>query len=270
MIRVRGLIEHPRRNVGQRRENQAMPTATETPSIQPPPAGVWTRAGIVALGVGLVVAFYALGFDHYLSWDALEANLHEWRAIAQRHMPISVIVFFLAYVVVTSLSLPVAFFLSILGGALFDWWVGLGVCSLASTTGAIVAFLSSRYVLRDWVRRRFGPRLGPIDRGVERDGAWFLFSLRLTPLVPFFLINLGMGLTPMRLGTFAVVSWLGMLPVKAVLVLAGTTLGTIENPRDILSPGVLGTLAALGAAPLGMRLMVRAVGRRPGDGEGNP
>jgi uncharacterized membrane protein YdjX (TVP38/TMEM64 family) len=228
----------------------------------PSRAGVWTRAGVVALAVGLAVGFYALGFDRYLTWDEIRTNLHEWRATAQRHMPISLVAFFLAYVIVTSLSLPVALFLSILGGALFDWWLGLGVCSAASTAGAVVAFLSSRYVLRDWVRRRCGLRLGPIDRGVERDGAWFLFSLRLTPLVPFFLINLGMGLTPMRLGTFALVSWLGMLPVKAVLVGAGTTLGSIENPRDILSPRVLVTLVLLGAAPLGIRLLVRAVRRR--------
>ena len=239
-----------------------MQTAPERTPIEPAPTGVWTRAGIVVLTVGLVVAFYALGFDRYLTWDEIKENLHDWRATAQGAMPLSVIVFFLAYVLTTSLSLPVAFVLSILGGALFDFWVGLGVCSLASTAGAVVAFLSSRYVLRDWVRRRFGPRLGPIDRGVEKDGAWFLFSLRLTPVVPFFLINLGMGLTPMRLGTFALVSWLGMLPVKAVLVMAGTTLGTIENPRDILSPGVLVTLGLLGLAPLAIRLVLRVARRR--------
>ena len=239
-----------------------MQTVPEMTPIQPAPTGVWTRVGIVVLAAALIGAFYALGFDRYLTWDNIKKNLHDWRATAQGSMPLSVIVFFLAYVLVTSLSLPVAFFLSILGGALFDWWIGLGVCSLASTAGAVVSFLSSRYVLRDWVRRRFGPRLGPIDRGVERDGAWFLFSLRLTPVVPFFLINLGMGLTPMRLGTFALVSWLGMLPVKAVLVMAGTTLGTIERPQDILSPGVLVTLVLLGAAPLGIRLLLRAVRRR--------
>ena len=239
-----------------------MQTAPETTPIRPTPAGVWTRAGVVVLAVALVVAFYALGYDDYLTWDVIKENLHNWRATAQGSMPLSVILFFLAYVLATSLSLPVAFLLSILGGALFDWWVGLGVCSLASTAGAVISFLSSRYVLRDWVRRRFGPRLGPIDRGVERDGAWFLFSLRLTPVVPFFLINLGMGLTPMRLGTFALVSWLGMLPVKAVLVGAGTTLGTIERPQDILSPGVLTMLILLGAAPVGIRLLLRVVRRR--------
>ena len=235
-----------------------MTTATETPPREMSPAGVWTRAGIVALALALVVAFYALGYDRYLTWDAIQTNLHDWKATVQSHLPMSVLAFFLAYVLVTSLSLPVAFFLSILGGALFDWWIGLGVCSLASAAGAVISFLSSRYVLRDWVHRRFGSRLVPIDRGVEKDGAWFLFSLRLTPLVPFFLINLGMGLTPMRLGTFALVSWLGMLPVKAILVTAGTTIQSIETPKDILSPGILITLGLLGLAPLAIRLLLRA------------
>ena len=239
-----------------------MTTDPETIPYRPTRTGFWTRVGIVATAVSLVYAFYALGYHRYFTWGEIQKNLHAWREAARENMPISVVAFFLAYVAITSLSIPVSFFLTILGGALFDWWIGLTACSLASTAGAVVSFLNSRYVLRDWVRRRFGSRLGPIYRGVEREGAWFLLSMRLAPVVPFFLINLGMGLTPMRLGTFALVSWAGMLPVKAVLVLAGTTIQSIERPRDILSPGTLVMLGVLGLAPLGIRLVLRAVRRR--------
>ena len=224
--------------------------------------GFWPRVGIVAGALGLVVAFYALGYDQYLTWKAIQTNLHQWREDAQRHMPLSLLLFFLAYVGTTALSLPVSFFLSLLGGALFDFWIGTAVCSLASTGGAVLSFLNSRYVLRDWVRRRFGARLGRIDRGVQRDGVWFLFSLRLAPVIPFFLVNIGMGLTPMRLGAFAFVSWLGMLPIKAILVEAGSMVGSMKSPREIMSPGTLVMLTLLGLAPLGLRLVVRAVIRR--------
>ena len=110
--------------------------------------GLWPRVGIVAGAVGLVVAFYALGYDQYLTWEAIQTNLHHWREDARRNLPLGVLLFFLAYVGTTALSLPVSFFLSILGGALFDFWVGTAVCSMASTAGAVLAFLNSRYVLR--------------------------------------------------------------------------------------------------------------------------
>jgi uncharacterized membrane protein YdjX (TVP38/TMEM64 family) len=224
--------------------------------------GFWPRVGVVAGALGLVVAFYALGYDQYLTWESIQTNLHHWREDAQRNLPLSLLLFFLAYVGTTALSLPVSFFLSLLGGALFDFWVGTAVCSLASTAGAVLAFLNSRYVLRDWVRRRFGHRLSRIERGVQRDGAWFLFSMRLAPVIPFFLINLGMGLTPMRLGTFALVSWLGMLPIKAILVEAGSMVGSMESPREIMSPQTIGMLILLGVAPLGLRLLGRAVWKK--------
>jgi uncharacterized membrane protein YdjX (TVP38/TMEM64 family) len=112
-------------------------------------------------------------------------------------------------------------------------------------------------VLRDWVRRRFGHRLGPINRGVERDGAYYLFTLRVVPAVPFFLINLGMGLTPLRVGTFALVSWAGMLLGTFLYVNAGTALASLESPSGILTPGVLASLVAQGLVPLLLRLLMR-------------
>src|SRR5262249_21146405 len=122
---------------------------------------------------------------------------------------------------------------------------------------ATLAFLSSCYVLRDWVQRRFGGRLEAINRGVEKDGAYYLFALRLVPVVPFFLINLGMALTPMRVATFAAVSWPGMLLGTFLYVNAGTELATLDSPADLLSWRVLLSLALLGIVPLAIRKLIQ-------------
>jgi uncharacterized membrane protein YdjX (TVP38/TMEM64 family) len=167
-------------------------------------------------------------------------------------------------VAVTALSLPAAGALSLAAGALFGWWKGVAVVSAASTCGATLAFLGSRYLFRDWVRRRFGSRLDVIDRGFQRDGAWYLLTLRLNVVVPFFLINLGMGLTPLRAGTFALVSWLGMLPATLVIVNAGQKIGEIEKPSDALSLQMIVALGLLGLTPLALRLLLRWLGRSRG------
>jgi uncharacterized membrane protein YdjX (TVP38/TMEM64 family) len=162
----------------------------------------------------------------------------------------------------TALSLPVALTLTLLGAALFGRRLGVAgvsaVIDLAATTGATLAFLSSRYVLRDWVRRRFGERLRALEQGVERDGAYYLFTLRLVAAVPFFLINLGMGLTPLRVSTFVWVSLVGMLPATVLYVNAGQALGTAASPADLVGPDVLLALALLGVVPLLARKLVRA------------
>lgn len=233
--------------------------ANQAPAPPGPRRGTWSRwllLGALALAVG---AFYALGLHRYLSWESVRTHLDAWQAEVGRNLPAAVLVFFLTYVSVTALSLPAATVLSLLGGALFGRWLGTGVVSLASTLGATLAFLLSRYLLRDWVQARFGGRLGPINQGVERDGAYYLLTLRLVPVVPFFLINLGLGLTRMRAGTFALVSWLGMLPATFLYVNAGTALATLDKPANILSPQVLISLALLGVVPLAIRkLMWRA------------
>ncbi len=159
--------------------------------------------------------------------------------------------------------------LSLLAGALFGRWVGTAVVSVAATVGATVAMLAGRYVLQDWVQRRFGRRLAAVNRGVERDGAYYLLTLRLIPAVPYWLVNLGMGLTPIRVRTYVAASWVGMLPATFVYVNAGTELGRIESPRDVLSPGVLGALLLLACVPLAAKLLVprlARLGRRPPPG----
>lgn len=223
-------------------------------------AALWTRVGVVALLLLAVVAFYLLGLDRYVSWESVRSNLDELKAAADQHLVLAVLLFFLAYLAATALSLPAATVLTLLAGALFGRWLGTAVVSVASTLGATLAFLSSRYVLRDWVQRRFGNRLEVINRGVETDGAYYLLTLRLVPAFPFFLVNLGMGVTPIRVRTFVWASWLGMLPGTFLYVSAGTALASLRSPRDALSLEVLLSLALLGLVPLVLRLLLRRHG----------
>lgn len=216
---------------------------------------------VVLLIVGLIAGFYISGLHERYSWAWLRANLTDLRQAADAHPGTALLIFFLVYVLVTGLSLPVAVWLTLLGGALFGRWVGTAVVSVAATVGATAAMLATRYVLRDWVRRRFGRRLAAINRGVERDGEYYLLTLRLIPAVPFWLLNLGMGLTPIRTRTYAVVSWVGMLPATFVYVNTGTELGRIESPADVLSMRVIGALLLLACLPLAVRFLAARLGR---------
>lgn len=217
----------------------------------------WLRGGVAVLLGLAVMGFYALGLHRYCSWDSVRGHLEAWQGQVRNHLLLALMLFFLVYVAVTALSLPVAASLTMVGGALFGRWLGTGVVSIAATLGATLAFLSSRYVLRDWVQRRFAGRLEPVNRGVEKDGAYYLFTLRLVPIVPFFVINLAMGLTAMRVTTFAAVSWLGMLLGTFLYANAGTELATLDSPADLLSWKVLASLALLGVVPLAVRKFIQ-------------
>ena len=219
--------------------------------------GLWPRLGLAAVLVLAVVAYYALGGPRYVSWDYVRANRDALRAAAERHLTAALLLFFLAYVAAAALSLPIETVLSLAGGALFGRWLGTAVVDLAATCGATLAFLSSRYLFRDLVQRRFGARLEAVNRGVERDGPFYLLTLRLVPLFPFVLINLGMGLTRLRTWTFFWVSLVGMLPGCFLYVNVGAELATVQSARDIVSPGVLVSLALVGILPLAVRLLLR-------------
>ena len=170
--------------------------------------------------------------------------------------------FFLIYVAGAALSLPGAVILTIAAGAVFGLWLGTLIVSFASTIGASLAFLSSRFVLRDWVKARFGKRIAAIDRGVASEGALYLLTMRLIPAFPFFLVNLAMGLTSIRLPTFALVSQIGMLPATLIFVNAGTQLAAIDSTSDIASPALIGSLVLLGLFPLLAKWLVGLVKRR--------
>jgi uncharacterized membrane protein YdjX (TVP38/TMEM64 family) len=212
---------------------------------------------LAAFLVLAVLGFYALGLHRSLSWDSVRDHLDAWQALGRENLLPALAVFFLVYVAVTALSLPAAAILTMVAGALFGRWLGTAVVSVASTLGATLAFLSSRFIVRDWVQRRLGDRLEAINRGVEEDGAYYLYTLRLVPVVPFFLINLGLGLTPIRVTTFAAVSWLGMLPGTFLYVNAGTELASLDSPADVLSWPVLLSLALLGVVPLAIRKFIQ-------------
>ncbi len=160
------------------------------------------------------------------------------------------------YIAVTALSLPGAAVLTLAGGGLFGRVVGTITVSFASTIGATLACAVSRYLLRDWVQARFGDKLAAINAGIEKEGAFYLFSLRLVPVFPFFVINLLMGLTRMRLVTFYWVSQVGMLAGTFVYVNAGRQLSRIEALSGILSPGVAVSLVALGLFPIAVKKLL--------------
>jgi uncharacterized membrane protein YdjX (TVP38/TMEM64 family) len=212
----------------------------------------------VLAGIALAVAgFFVFDLGRYPSWEALRDHRAALGEQVERHFAVALLVFFAVYVAVAALSLPGAAVLTLAAGALFGRWWGTGVVSLASTAGATLAFLLTRYLFRAFVQERWGHRLEPINRGVEADGAYYLFTLRLVPVVPFFLINAAMGLTRLPVRTFWWVSQLGMLPGTFLYVNAGTELAQIASPKDALSPTVLVSLALLGVVPLLFRQILR-------------
>ncbi|MGO3407232.1 FAD-dependent oxidoreductase [Marinomonas sp.] len=208
------------------------------------------KIGLVIAILLLVVGFFHYDLDRLLTLDGLKSGLVQfevWRAEA----PLLVgSAFLLLYVVVTALSLPGAVIMTLAAGTLFGLFWGTVIVSFASSIGATLAFLVSRYLLRDWVQAKFGSRLKAFNEGVEKDGAFYLFTLRLVPVFPFFLINLLMGLTALRAFTFYWVSQVGMLVGTVVYVNAGTQLGQLESLSGILSPSLLFSFVLLGVFPL--------------------
>ena len=211
---------------------------------------------------GAVGLFVVLDLGQHLQLQSLQHSQARWAQLYAEQPLTVALVYGLLYVAVTALSIPGAAVMTLAGGAIFGLWKGLVLVSLASTLGATLAFLASRLLLRDWVQARFGHRLADIHRGLETNGPWYLLSLRLLPVMPFFLINLLMGLTRMKTWTFCWVSQLGMLAGTAVYVNAGTQLARIDSMQGILSPALLGSFLLLGLFPLMARGGVHALQRR--------
>ena len=180
----------------------------------------------------LVAAFFAFDLKQYVSLEYFQSQRTAIESYARANPVQASIAYFLAYVAVTGLSLPGAAILTLVGGAVFGLVWGVVLVSFASSLGATLAFLASRFVLRDWVQGKFGDKLKPINEGVAREGAFYLFALRLVPAFPFFVINLVMGLTPIRTWTFYWVSQVGMLAGTVAYVYAGTELAQVESAAD--------------------------------------
>jgi len=222
------------------------------------------RRKLILIAVLLVLAalFFLFDLQRYFSFTFLKEQHAAFEAYYQAHRTTTILIYMLIYIVVTALSLPGATIMTLAGGAMLGLWLGVIVVSFASSIGATLAFLVSRYLLRNYVQKKFSDKLAPINRGIEKEGAFYLFSLRLVPRFPFFIINLVMGLTPIKTLTFYIVSQVGMLAGTIVYVNAGTQLAQLESAKGILSPGLLISFALLGIFPLVAKKILAVVKKR--------
>lgn len=227
------------------------------------------RVALAILVVGGAVAFVLFG----PSESEILGRQSAWKVWVADNLFRALLVFFLVEIVLVALSVPVATGLSVLAGVLFGRWVGTLVVSFASTLGALLAMLTARYVLRDSVRRwierrpRWQAAVAALDRGIERDGWFYLLLIRLTPAFPFFVVNVGMGLTRIRTWTYIWVTQLGMLPVTFVVVSAGAAVGEATSFRELASFERLWPLTALLSIPIGLRLLAGRYLRRHAAGD---
>ena len=221
-----------------------------------------SRILVLLLIAGLIAAFFAFDLGRFFSLEYFKSQQQTISGWYRAHPGQTMAGFFLIYVAVTGLSLPGATVTTLVAGALFGLVMGTLIVSFASTIGASLAFLSARFLLRDWVQQRFGDRLRAINDGIEKDGAFYLFTLRLVPAFPFFVINLLMGLTRLPTRTFFGVSQVGMLAGTLVYVNAGTELAKIDSLRGILSAGLLISFTVLGLFPLIARRMLDGIKAR--------
>ncbi|MBW2328914.1 MAG: TVP38/TMEM64 family protein [Deltaproteobacteria bacterium] len=217
---------------------------------------------IVGVILVLIILFKIFGLGQYLTLDYLKAQQAAFTALYTAQPVMIIGVYMLIYIVVTALSLPGAAVMTLAGGAMFGLVTGTIVVSFASTIGATLACLVARYLLRDGVQKKFGDKLVKINKGMEKEGGFYLFSLRLVPIFPFFIINLVMGLTSIPLRTFFWVSQLGMLPGTIVYVNAGKELAKIDSLSGILSPGLLLSFILLGLLPIITKKMLNFLRQR--------
>ncbi len=201
---------------------------------------------IVGVIIAIIVLFFVFDLKQYFTLEVIKAQQDALTAYYQNNTLLTIAVYMLIYIAVTALSLPGAAVMTLVGGGLFGLLIGTVVVSFASTIGATLAFLVSRFLLRDWVQTKFGDKLQAINNGIEMDGAFYLFTLRLVPAFPFFIINLVMGLTPIKTIQFYLASQIGMLAGTIVYVNAGTQLSKIDSLAGILSPGLMISFILLG------------------------
>lgn len=215
------------------------------------------RIGLLAVLLGALFFFYFYDLHNYFTLEWLKTSRGELREVPLNHPGWAESAYFLIYVAATALSLPVASILSLLGATVFGFWKGVLLVSFASTLGATVAFLGSRFLFRDLVSARFPEEVRKVQQGFEKDGQSYLLSLRLVPAVPFFMINLAMGLTSMKMTPYFWVSWIGMLPGTIVYINAGTQLSNVNSLQEIVSWQIWLSLLALGLLPFVIKALSR-------------
>ncbi|MBD3584820.1 FAD-dependent oxidoreductase [Salinimonas sp. HHU 13199] len=223
---------------------------------------MYKKAALLGVFVMLIGMFFIFDLNQYFTLEGLKSSVSEFRASIDANPLFSALLFFIIYVVVTALSLPGAAVLTLAAGALFGLWTGLLIASFASTVGATLAFLSARFIFRQSVKKRFSGRLEKIDSGIEKQGAFYLFTLRLVPVFPFFIINLAMGLTSLKIWTFYWVSQVGMLAGTFVYVNAGTQLAQIDSLSGIVSIELIFSFVLLGLFPWLAKGVVALINRR--------
>lgn len=222
----------------------------------PPKRWVWV--GLIVVVLIAIFLYFHFDLGHRLSLDVLKQSRDGLVALYQQHPSLTLAAFFGLYVAMAALSIPGATIFTLASGTIFGLAVGLVVVSFAASVGATLAFLTSRYLLRDTVQSKFSRQLGAINEGMQRDGTFYLLTLRLIPAFPFFLVNLLVGLTPIAATRFYWVSQLGMLPATAIYVNTGTQIANIQQVSDVLSPGLLASLVLLGIFPLIAKSLVSA------------
>jgi uncharacterized membrane protein YdjX (TVP38/TMEM64 family) len=205
---------------------------------------------LIFILIGVIAAFKIFNLGEYFTLSYIKASQHRFETLYSGHPFLVIAGYMLMYILVTSLSLPGAAVMTLAGGALFGLLTGTIVVSFASTIGATLACFVSRFILRDWVQDKFGDKLKTVNEGIEREGPFYLFTLRLIPVFPFWLINLVMGLTKMSLKNFYLVSQVGMLPGTVVFVNAGKELARVDSLSGILSPGLILSFVLLGLFPI--------------------
>jgi uncharacterized membrane protein YdjX (TVP38/TMEM64 family) len=214
------------------------------------------KIAVITAMIGLVAIFKVLGLEQYFTLSYVKASQAKLAALYADHRLMVISAYIAIYILVTSLSLPGAAIMTLAGGALFGLLTGTIVVSFASTIGATIACFVSRFVLRDWVQERFGDKLKEVNEGIAKEGSFYLFTLRLIPIFPFWLINLVMGLTKMPLRTFYWVSQVGMLAGTIVYVNAGKELAKIKSVAGILSPGLILSFVLLGLFPIATKRLL--------------
>ncbi|MEZ0575360.1 TVP38/TMEM64 family protein [Halodesulfovibrio aestuarii] len=208
------------------------------------------RISLITIIALLLASVWYFNLTDYLTLEYIKEKQDAFRVLYKEYSILLVGGFILLYILVTALSIPGATIMTLAAGGLFGFWTSLIAISFASTIGATLACFVSRYILKDWVQNTFGNKIKKINEGIEKEGAFYLFTLRLVPIFPFFAINLIMGITTLPLRTYFWVSQLGMLPGTAVYVNAGKHLATINDVSDILQPVHILSFALLGIFPL--------------------
>lgn len=219
---------------------------------------------LLAIVIAAVAAFRVYDLQQYMTLEYLQDSRQQFSDYYAANMLAVIAMYMVVYIAVTALSLPGAAVMTLAGGAVLGLWVGVLVVSFASSIGATLAFLVSRYLFNDLVQRRFGAKLESFNRGIKTEGAFYLFTLRLIPVFPFFVINLVMGLTKMRAWTFYWVSQVGMFAGTIVFVNAGKEIGKLTSLKGILSPGLMASFVILGVFPIAVKKIMSAYRKNKG------